>query len=83
MCLVSAQSVREARSIESWSRATKLDRRRFVLAKRAYVESRYSTSYNISVKELQAITVAVRSLRDTVEAASWEWLETLRQKAGL
>ena len=35
---------KEPRLIEAWPRATKLDRRRFELAKRAYVEARYSTS---------------------------------------
>jgi predicted nucleotidyltransferase/HEPN domain-containing protein len=34
---------KEPRLIDSWPRATKLDRRRFELAKRAYVEARYST----------------------------------------
>ena len=74
---------KEPRLVDSWPRATKLDRRRFELAKRAYVEARYSTSYEIGGDDLAAITDAVRSLRDTVEAVSREWLEGLRQKAGL
>lgn len=74
---------KEPRLIASWPRATKQDRRRFELAKRAYVEARYSTSYAISSDDLEAITQAVRRLRDTVEAVSRDWLETLRQKAEL
>jgi len=74
---------KEPRLIDSWPRATKIDRRRFELAKRAYVDARYSKNYEISTDDLTAITAAVRSLRDTVDAVSREWLETLRQKAGL
>ncbi len=61
---------------------TRIDRRRFELAKRAYVEARYSTNYEISPDDLTAITAAVRNLRDTVEAVSQEWLDDLREKAG-
>ncbi|HVI05083.1 MAG TPA: DNA-binding protein, partial [Sphingomicrobium sp.] len=57
------------------------DRRRFELAKRAYVEARYSASYEIGADDLRAITNAVRKLRDTVEAVSRDWLEALRRKA--
>src|SRR5579859_3895601 len=74
---------KEPRLIESWPRATKLDRRRFELAKRAYVEARYSSSYEIGSDDLEAITNAVRSLREMVEAVSREWLETLREKVTL
>jgi predicted nucleotidyltransferase/HEPN domain-containing protein len=74
---------KEPRLIDSWPRATKIDRRRFELAKRAYVDARYSKNYEISTDDLTAIMVAVRSLRGTVDAVSREWLETLRQKAGL
>ena len=74
---------RETRLVEAWPRATKLDRRRFELAKRAYVEARYSASYDISSDDLQAIRSAVTMLRDTVEAVSREWLDGLRQKAEL
>jgi predicted nucleotidyltransferase len=74
---------KEPRLIDSWPRATKLDRRRFELAKRAYVEARYSTNYEIGTDDLVAITAATHKLRDTVESVSREWLEDLRQKAGL
>lgn len=74
---------RETRLVEAWPRATKVDRRRFELAKRAYVEARYSTAYAIDGDDLQAIRVAVTTLRDTVETVSREWLDGLRQKADL
>jgi len=72
---------KEPRLIDCWPRATKLDRRRFELAKRAYVEARYSASYEVSVDDLEAIGVSVRNLRDTVDASSCAWLAELRQKA--
>ena len=72
---------KEPRLIDCWPRATKLDRRRFELAKRAYVEARYSASYEISVDDLEAIGASVRNLRDTVYASSSAWLAELRQKA--
>lgn len=74
---------KEPRLVDSWPRATKQDRRRFELAKRAYVEARYSASYEISMDDLQAIRTAVCKLRDTVEIVSKAWLDSLRQKAEL
>ncbi len=74
---------REPRLVEAWPRATKVDRRRFELAKRAYVEARYSAAYAIDNDDLQAIRAAVTTLRDTVETVSREWLDGLRQKADL
>ncbi|MBW8295317.1 HEPN domain-containing protein, partial [Sphingopyxis sp.] len=74
---------RDPRLVEAWPRATKLDRRRFELAKRAYVEARYSAAYDIGSDDLQAIRSAVTILRDTVETVSREWLDGLRQKADL
>ena len=74
---------KEPRLVDSWPRETKLDRRRFELAKRAYVEARYSTNYEIGADDLVAITNAVRDLRDRVEAVSRDWLDVLREKAGI
>ncbi|MDR3511028.1 MAG: HEPN domain-containing protein [Caulobacteraceae bacterium] len=74
---------KEPRLIDAWPRATRIDRRRFELAKRAYVEARYSASYEIGADDLAAITAAARKLREVVEAVSREWLEDLREKAGL
>lgn len=74
---------KEPRLIDAWPRATKIDRRRFELAKRAYVEARYSTNYDIAMDDLLAIAASVRRLRDIVESISREWLEALRPKPGL
>ncbi|MEW9855965.1 HEPN domain-containing protein [Novosphingobium sp. M1R2S20] len=70
---------KEPRLVDSWPRATKLDRRRFELAKRAYVEARYSASFEVGTDDLAAITAAIRSLRDMVEAVSREWIDALRE----
>lgn len=72
----------EPRLIGVWPRDRRLDRRRFQLLKRAYVEARYSTAYQIEVDELTAILACVRNLRDVVEQVSRECLEHLRAKAG-
>jgi uncharacterized protein len=74
---------KDRRLIEAWPRETKLDRRRFELLKRAYVEARYSDAYAISADDLLAVGSAVRTLRMIVDATSREWLDDLRQKAGL
>ncbi len=72
----------EPRLIDVWPRDRRLDRRRFQLLKRAYVEARYSTAYQIDVDDLAAILACVRTLRDVVEQLSRECLEELRAKAG-
>src|SRR3546814_12020394 len=41
----------EPRLIAAWPRDRRLDRRRFQLLKRAYVEARYSTAYQIDVDD--------------------------------
>lgn len=71
----------EPRLIEAWPRSTKLDRRRFELLKRAYVEARYSANYEIGRDDLDALTGAVRRLRDLVEQVSRERLDELRKAA--
>lgn len=73
----------ESRLIEAWPRAARIDRRRFELLKRAYVEARYSASYEIGNDDLDALSQSVRALRDIVEIASRECLETLKADAGL
>src|SRR5690606_32656988 len=62
----------EPRLIDTWPRDRRLDRRRFQLLKRAYVEARYSTAYEISLEDLNAILECVRKLRDSVEQVSRE-----------
>ncbi|MEJ5979185.1 HEPN domain-containing protein [Novosphingobium sp. PS1R-30] len=59
---------KEHRLVEAWPRETKLDRRRFELLKRAYVEARYSPNYSISIEDLDALYVSVKRLRDIVAA---------------
>lgn len=73
----------EPRLVEAWPRATRLDRRRFEMLKRAYVEARYSASYEIGSEDLDALSLSVRALRDIVETVSRERIETLRIDAGL
>lgn len=57
---------KEQRLVEAWSQGTKLDRRRFELLKRAYVEARYSANYSISIEDLDALFTSVKRLRDIV-----------------
>ncbi|MDF8334969.1 HEPN domain-containing protein [Novosphingobium cyanobacteriorum] len=72
---------KEPALIDCWPRATKLDRRRFELVKRAYVEARYSASFVISLDDLQAIRTAVCHLRDTVNSVSRAWIDALKRSA--
>jgi predicted nucleotidyltransferase/HEPN domain-containing protein len=71
----------EPRLIDAWPRATKLDRRRFELLKRAYVEARYSANYEITPEDLDALSHSVRRLRGIVEDVSRERLGQLRAEA--
>jgi hypothetical protein len=71
------------RLIAAWPRANREDRRRFELLKRAYVEARYSASYQISEADLSALSVSVHALRDLVAEVSGERVELLREAAGI
>lgn len=71
----------EPHLIDAWPRDRRIDRRRFQLLKRAYVEARYSTAYEISIEDLNAILGSVRVLRELVEQASGERLDQLRSAA--
>jgi uncharacterized protein len=73
----------ETRLIAAWPRETRVERRRFELLKRAYVEARYSASYEISAEDLASLSASVRSLRDIVADVSRERIDELRQAAGL
>lgn len=73
----------DPRLVEAWPRATRIERRRFELLKRAYVEARYSASYTISADDLEALVQSVRRLRDIVELVSRERLDDLRVQAGM
>lgn len=68
---------KEPRLIEAWARATRVDRRRFELLKRAYVEARYSPSYEIGIEDLDALAASVKRLRDVVEQLCTEQLGEL------
>jgi uncharacterized protein len=59
-----------------------IDHRRFELLKRAYIEARYSASYEIGNDDLD-VSPSNCALRDIVEAVSRERVETLRTDAGL
>ena len=72
---------KEPRLIAAWPRETRAERRRFELLKRAYVEARYSSSYEISTEDLEALTASVSRLRAIVEEVCRERLETLRINA--
>ncbi|MBX3565911.1 MAG: HEPN domain-containing protein [Sphingomonas sp.] len=74
---------KEPRLVDAWPRATRLDRRRFELLKRAYVEARYSPSYEIGAENLDALAMSVTRLRDIVEQVCLERLAELRAAAGL
>jgi predicted nucleotidyltransferase/HEPN domain-containing protein len=73
---------KEQRLVEAWPRETRSDRRRFELLKRAYVEARYSASYDINGEDLVALSQSVRRLRDIVEAVSLERVAELKLLAG-
>ncbi|HEY0622299.1 HEPN domain-containing protein [Sphingomonas sp.] len=72
---------KEPRLIEPWPRATRADRRRFELLKRAYVEARYSPSYEVSIDDLDALASAVTDLRSVVEQLCIERLAELKSNA--
>ncbi|NML06782.1 HEPN domain-containing protein [Sphingomonas sp. G-3-2-10] len=72
---------KEPRLINAWPRDTRLDRRRFELLKRAYVEARYSPSYEIGTDDLDALAASVKRLRDIVEQLCLERLGELRAAA--
>jgi uncharacterized protein len=71
----------DARLIEAWPRESRVDRRRFELLKRAYVEARYSPNYEIGADDLEALVAAVGRLREIVEVICRERLETLERRA--
>lgn len=54
----------------AWPREERVDRRRFELLKRAYVEARYSDSYEVSGEDLAKIAQSATALRAEVETAS-------------
>lgn len=71
----------DKRLIAAWPRETRVDRRRFELLKRAYVEARYSDQYDASPEDLAALTEAAIRLRDLVDQVCQERLDELRAQA--
>lgn len=69
------------RLIAAWPRETRVDRRRFELLKRAYVEARYSDQYDASAEDLEALMCAAERLRDLVVRVCEDRLQTLRAAA--
>lgn len=79
--LRSVSEAADQRLVAAWPRESKLDRRRFELLKRAYVEARYVASYDISVEDLEALKGNVERLRDLVELVCRDRLDVLQQAA--
>lgn len=73
---------REPRLVEAWARDSKIDRRRFELLKRAYVEARYSAAYEISAADLEALAGSAERLRAIVEAVCSAHVADLKKAAG-
>jgi predicted nucleotidyltransferase len=73
----------EPRLVDAWPRERRLDRRRFQLIKRAYVEARYSTAYSIDRDDLSDVLQSVQRLRDLVEQVSRECLAERSDRAAL
>lgn len=61
----------------AWPREAKLDRRRFELLKRAYVEARYSEQFDVSIEDLAELTKSAAALRDLVKSACEARIEVL------
>ena len=72
---------KDRRLIEAWPRETKLDRRRFELLKRAYVEARYSDAYDISAEDLKVLAAAASRLRQIVGEVCRERIDVLRRES--
>ena len=71
----------DRRLAEAWPRESRIDRRRFELLKRAYVEARYSDQYDASVEDLEWLTAAAMRLRDLVAESCEARVAELREKA--
>ena len=56
--------------IAAWPRGRKLERRRFEMLKRAYVEARYSDQYDVGAEDLQALFVSAKCLAALVSSSA-------------
>jgi HEPN domain-containing protein/predicted nucleotidyltransferase len=68
----------DRRLVVAWPREQKVERRRFELLKRAYVEARYSDQYDLSPEDLDWLMTAVQDLRALVEVACQDRIAALR-----
>lgn len=68
----------DRRLVDAWPREQKLERRRFELLKRAYVEARYSDQYDLSPEDLTWLTDQVKRLRDLVDKVCRERIAALK-----
>lgn len=69
------------RLVEAWPREQRIDRRRFELLKRAYVEARYSDQYDASPEDLEWLMRQARVLRDLVAELCDARIAELKAKA--
>ncbi len=68
--------------IDAWQRESKIDRRRFELLKRAYVEARYSPSFAIGLEDLSALSASAKRLREINASICDRRLNELHDLAG-
>jgi uncharacterized protein len=59
----------DRRLADAWPSATRIERRRFELIRRAYVEARHSPHYKITAEELAWAAERIGILRDLVRSA--------------
>lgn len=69
----------DSRLIGVWGGTTKFERQCFDLIRRAYVEARYSTQYEISGEQLDWLESRVATLGEIAERVALERIEALRQ----
>ncbi|EJJ28078.1 HEPN domain-containing protein [Rhizobium sp. CF142] len=65
----------DRRLVNAWPRDNRIARRRFELLSRAYVEARYSASYEITAEDLAWLVERVKVLQETVTLICQEKLE--------
>ena len=68
----------DQRLTAAWPREGRPERRRFEMLKRAYVEARYSDQYEISLKDLEALSASAKALAHLVASTCEERLTGLR-----
>jgi len=71
----------DARLADAWPREQRVDRRRFELLKRAYVEARYSDQYDASFEDLDWLMARALYLRDLVAQLCQTRIAELKAKA--